>query len=112
MKLTILLATPEALTAGISPISCPDQALELLASNLKSVLGAPETDKVSASRSSSTAVALDSGKAVSSRCTVYDAEVTHGLGNRGSRFTGETVVSSASATIEASILNVVLPSLG
>ena len=112
MKSTVSSATPEASTASISPISCPVQASELLASNPTRVLGALETDKVSVSRSSSTVVALDSGKAVSSMCTVSNAEVTHGLRNRGSGFTGEMVVSSATATIEAPILNVVPSSLG
>ena len=102
---------PETSTAGISPISCSNQALELLTAIPTSVLGAPETGKVSASRCSSTAVARVFDKVVSPRCTNSDAEVTLGLGNRGSGSTSETVVSSAKAMIEAPILNVVPPSL-
>ena len=111
MKSTILPAMTEASTVVITPIFCSDQASETLAAIPMSVLGAPKIGKVSASRSSSTAVARVSGKAASPRCTDSNAKVTLGLANRGSGFTSETVVSSTTATIEAPILNVVPPSL-
>ena len=111
MNSTVLPAMPETSTAGILLISCSDQASELLTAIPTRVLGAPETGKVSASRSSSTAVARVSGKAVSHRCTDSDAEVTLGLGIWGSGFTSEMVVSLVTAMIKAPILNVVPPSL-
>ena len=112
MESTVISMMLEASTAGISSISSLDQASELLASNPTRVLGVPETRKVSASKSSSAAVALDSDKVVSSLSTVSDAKVTHGLGNRDSGFTGDMVVSSMTAAIEVPILKVVLSILG
>ena len=77
MESTVISVMLKASTAGISPISSLNEASELLASNPTKVLGVPETRKVSASKSSSAAVALDSGKAVSSLGTVSYAKVVH-----------------------------------
>ena len=111
MKSTVPPAMTETSTVVNTPISCSNHASKTLTDIPTSVLGALETGKVSVSRSSPTAGARVSGKAASPRCIDSDAEITLGLGNRGSGFTSETVVSSASATIEAPILNVVPPSL-
>ena len=75
------------------------------------VFGDPHTGKVSASRCNSAAVNLDSVKAVFSMVKCSDAEVTHGIGNRDSRFTSDMVFSSAMAAIEPPILKEMLPIL-
>ena len=81
MESTVISVMPEALLAGISPISSSDQVSKLLASNSTRVLGVLDAGKALASRSSSTAVVLDSVKVGSSMGSISDAEVTHGLGN-------------------------------
>ena len=112
MESTVISVMPEALSAGISPISSSDQASKLLASNPTRVLGVLDAGKALASRSSSTAVVLNSVKVGSSMGSISDAEVTHGLGNRDFGSTNDMVVSSATTVIEAPILKVVSPILG
>ena len=112
MESTVISVMPEALSAGISPISSSDQASKLLTSNPTRVLGVLDAGKALASRSSSTAMVLDSVKVDSSMGSVSDAEVTHGLGNRDSRSTSDMVASSVTTMIEAPILKVVSPILG
>ena len=109
MESTVISVMPEALSAGISPISSSDQASKLLTSNPTRVLGVLDAGKALASRSSSTAMVLDSVKAGSSMGSVFDAEVTHGLGKRDSRSTSDMVASSVTTMIEAPILKVVSP---
>ncbi|KAF3956710.1 hypothetical protein CMV_018193 [Castanea mollissima] len=112
MKSSVLSVLPEGLSAGLSPISSPDHSSELLASNPSRELGAPVTENASALRSSSVAVLLDSGKAVSPMDTVSDAEESHGIGIRDSGFTSDPAVSSPTAALEAPILKGVSSILG
>lgn len=105
MESTVML---EVSTVVLLPISSSDQASKLLTSILTRALADPETRKASASRSSA-AVVLSTDKAVAAMGSVFDAEVTHGLGSRGPGFTSDRVVSLA---IEAPCRNVVSPILG
>ena len=50
MESTVISVMPEALLAGISPISSSDQASKLLASNPTRVLGVLDVGKALASR--------------------------------------------------------------
>ncbi|KAF3971894.1 hypothetical protein CMV_004551 [Castanea mollissima] len=75
------------------------------------VFGDPVTGKESVSRCSSDIVNLDFGKVVFSGFTGSGAEVTHGLGIRDSRFTGDMVISLAMVVIEPPILKEVSPIL-
>nr|POF09162.1 hypothetical protein CFP56_75108 [Quercus suber] len=73
--------------------------------------GAPVSGKESVARCSSDIVNLDPDKAVFSGFTGSGAEVTHGLGTRDSRFTGDMVISSTMVVIEPPILKEVSPIL-
>ena len=68
------------------------------------VFGDLEIENDSASRCSSTVANLNFVKAVFSMVTGFDAEVTHGIGNRDFGFTNDMVVSSVTTVIKSPIL--------
>ena len=68
------------------------------------VFGDLEIENDSASRCSSIVANLNFVKAVFSMVTGFDAEVTHGIGNRDFGFTNDMVVSSVTTVIKSPIL--------
>lgn len=101
MESTVTSELPEAPMAVISPVPKPGQALESLLSYPTSVSSVPKTGKGCASRSGSVVDDFVAVKAGSSMGSVFDAEVSIGLG-----------VSPAMASFESPMLKVVSPILG
>ena len=101
MESTVTSVLPEAPTAVISPVPSPDQVSEPLPSYPASVSHVPKTGKGLASRSGSIVDDFIAIKACSSMGSIFDAEVSTGLG-----------VRPATASFESPMLKVVSPILG
>ena len=99
MESTVTSAMPEALTIGGSMIRNSDQASKLLAPILSSVIRYLVVEKAVTSCSSSDVVVLTSVKAGFSMGSVFNAEVTLGLGYRDSGSTAVRVGSLAMVAV-------------